>query len=111
MTNADNTATKQRVVGRPFPKGVSGNPAGRPKRSFSIKDAIRQTLEANPDKLKEVVQYFIDENRELMWQMLEGSPRSVTNLKVEETDKKFTDDEMEAAKEFIVQRLNKTHPQ
>ena len=28
--NIDVTAKKQRVVGRPFPKGVSGNPAGRP---------------------------------------------------------------------------------
>jgi hypothetical protein len=30
MSNVDVTAPKQRIVGRPFPKGVSGNPAGRP---------------------------------------------------------------------------------
>jgi hypothetical protein len=30
MSNVDVTAPKQRVVGRPFPKGVSGNPRGRP---------------------------------------------------------------------------------
>lgn len=29
----ENTAPKQRVIGRPFPKGVSGNPAGKPKGS------------------------------------------------------------------------------
>jgi len=35
--NAENSVTKQRVIGRPFPKGVSGNPAGKPKglKSFS----------------------------------------------------------------------------
>ena len=35
---ADNTAGNQqkRVVGKPFPKGVSGNPAGRPKGARSI---------------------------------------------------------------------------
>jgi hypothetical protein len=33
---ADTTAKKQRrIVGKPFPKGVSGNPAGRPKGSRS----------------------------------------------------------------------------
>lgn len=33
MSLAENTASKQRsrVIGTPFPKGVSGNPAGRPK--------------------------------------------------------------------------------
>lgn len=41
---ANSTATanpsKKRVVGRPFPKGVSGNPLGRPK-SKPITDMLR----------------------------------------------------------------------
>jgi hypothetical protein len=32
---ADDTAPKQRVVGRPFQPGQSGNPAGRPKGARS----------------------------------------------------------------------------
>ena len=32
MSNAETTVPKQRI-GTPFPKGVSGNPAGRPKGS------------------------------------------------------------------------------
>ena len=31
IDNADSTAAKSRVIGRPFKKGQSGNPAGRPK--------------------------------------------------------------------------------
>lgn len=33
MSNADVTASKQRVVGIPFKPGQSGNPAGRPRGS------------------------------------------------------------------------------
>jgi len=33
MSNADVTASKQRVVGVPFKPGQSGNPAGRPRGS------------------------------------------------------------------------------
>ena len=39
---ADKTAKKQRVIGKPFEKGKSGNPKGRPKGSSSIKDHLRR---------------------------------------------------------------------
>jgi hypothetical protein len=44
--SADTAAPKQRkrVVGRPFPKGVSGNPAGRPKGLLSAADSARRVL-------------------------------------------------------------------
>jgi Family of unknown function (DUF5681) len=35
MSTVDVTAPKQRIVGRPFPKGVSGNPNGRPRGARS----------------------------------------------------------------------------
>lgn len=57
-----------------FQKGKSGNPNGRPKGSFSIKDKIRQYLDKNPEEVQEMVHYFVKDNRELLWQMLEGSP-------------------------------------
>lgn len=35
MSNAEVTAPNHRVIGKPFPRGVSGNPAGRPKGARS----------------------------------------------------------------------------
>jgi len=59
--NADNTAKKQqkRVIGKPFEKGQSGNPAGRPKGSISIVAELKKKLEEvpkenNPDKKRYV---------------------------------------------------------
>ena len=40
-TNSEATA---RVIGRPFPPGVSGNPNGRPKDQFSFMGILRSAL-------------------------------------------------------------------
>ncbi len=73
MKKSDRTAPKQ-INPYLFKKGVSGNPAGRPKGSISIKDKVRQYLENNPKDVEDIVKHFVKDNRELMWQMLEGRP-------------------------------------
>lgn len=57
-----------------YAPGHVGGP-GRPKGTLSIKDLVRQHLQDNPAELKAFVQHFIDKNRELAWQMLEGRPQ------------------------------------
>jgi len=75
---------------------------GRIKGSISIKTEIIKRLEDNPEELKEVVEYFIKNNRELMWQMIEGRPPQ--NLDLTSGGKSFikpTQEEIDAANRAI----------
>ena len=46
MTNADKQhINSKRVVGKPFKKGQSGNPKGRPKMEVCIPDILRSILQ------------------------------------------------------------------
>lgn len=57
------------VRGRPFPKGVSGNPGGRPKIPQDVKDAIRA---ACPEAVQRLIGYMGHENANIaMWAITE----------------------------------------
>lgn len=62
-----------------FPKGISGNPAGRPKGK-TIKERVLEYLEEHPKEMKDFVKHFVKDNRELAWQMLEGRPAQATDI-------------------------------
>jgi hypothetical protein len=47
--NSEKTATKQR--GKPFPKGQTGNPGGRPKRTEQEFELIAACKDKTPDAL------------------------------------------------------------
>ena len=49
------------------------NPAGRPKGK-TIKERVRDWLEEHPNDMEAFVKHFVEENKELAWQMLEGRP-------------------------------------
>lgn len=64
-------------------KFVTGNPGGgRPRGSISIKDKVRQHLETHPEDVEEIVSHFVKNNRELMWQMMEGRPHQSGDVEV-----------------------------
>ncbi len=54
--------------------GQSGNLAGRPKGSISIKGTIRRLFEEDPERFLKFVDELVDKEKSLVWQMLEGKP-------------------------------------
>lgn len=65
----------KRVVGRPFPKGVSGNPGGKAPGTVSIKTAIHRYLREHPEKVDEIaaaiVQHTLDGSAGHLRELLE----------------------------------------
>jgi hypothetical protein len=78
---------------KPFPPGVSGNPAGRPKGALSITNRVRAALEVGvteqadfADKLVEVVMQKALEGNEhmirLVWSYIDGKPKQESVVEV-----------------------------
>ena len=93
--NADLTAKKQqkRVIGKPFKKGQSGNPAGRPLGSISITTEIKKKLQEVPDGQKKTYLELlinrilklgvVDGNEQMIkaiWNYIDGLPAQKLDL-------------------------------
>ena len=65
-----------------WPKGVSGNPNGRPKGSVSPKDRIRQMFESNPEQFDDFLDEYIKDpqNKKHVVEMLDGKPNQSTDV-------------------------------
>jgi hypothetical protein len=79
------TVLKPKVVGRPWQKGQSGNPAGWPKKDESLKYWLQQALTWHGNRGKSNLQKVVEKVRELagrgdmraiefIWDGLEGKP-------------------------------------
>jgi hypothetical protein len=69
----DKAEIKRNPDGTIAPGSASLNPAGRPKGK-TIKERIKDYLDENPEEMAKFVEYFVKQNRDLAWQMLEGRP-------------------------------------
>lgn len=65
-----------------WPKGVSGNPNGRPKGSISPRDKIRQVFEENEELFEDwLIEYISDpRNRKHVVELLDGKPHQSVDL-------------------------------
>jgi len=61
-----------------FKKGQSGNPAGKPKGTFSLKTYAQNYLKNLTDEEKE--DFMNGLPKEIIWKMAEGNPKQDTGL-------------------------------
>jgi hypothetical protein len=82
---ANPSGTPQNLRPKPWPKGVSGNPGGRPKKSLQA--ALEAELDAKPELLRAMVQKGLKMALEgdfrywaAIWDRLEG--KVTTNIEI-----------------------------
>ena len=85
-------------------KGQSGNPKGRPKGPTLKEWARGKLMEMNEEERDRFLEGL---PKQIVWQMAEGNPDSKVVAEVKQTE--FTPEEIEAAKQIIVKRLNTTN--
>lgn len=103
--------SKQRSLAnlKPFVKGVSGNPAGRPVGSVSPIGEIKKIFEESPEKLKEFINAYLRDphNRQHIVEMIDGKPKgSSAEVNIGDNRKVIYSPEIieEEAIEFLKQR-------
>jgi len=75
------TQEKQKVNGRLFQKGVSGNPNGRPPKGYSITEMMKDMLNKSPEKKLALGKVIYKKALEgditaikTLWQYMDGMP-------------------------------------
>jgi len=75
---------------KPFPPGVSGNPAGKPPGTFGLSDRIRKVLNENPGRAQAIVEAGIAAAEagdfqfwKYLFDRLEGTPAQTVNANVQ----------------------------
>lgn len=75
-------ANEENIKPYRWPKGVSGNPAGKPKGAISPKQKIQQMFASNPEYFHEWLEEYIEnpKNRQHIVEMIDGKPKQGVNL-------------------------------
>ena len=83
LEQVDLTTEKQLggATGKGFMPGQSGNPNGRPKGTFSLKNLIIKRLEENPDQREKIINDLIEKEQGLLLQMIDGKPKQSVDMK------------------------------
>ena len=91
MEDKNVTKEKQRKVGNliPYEKGVSGNPNGRPKESYSLTHTLKNMLADNPalrqnivEKVTQMAQHGDIRAIQMLWSYMDGLPSQKTDITV-----------------------------
>ena len=72
---------------KPFPKGKSGNPLGKPKGAVSVKARLKKMFREEPEKFEEFVDRYLknEKNERHLVEMLDGKPAQTIDAKVDTT--------------------------
>lgn len=81
MSETDNSVEKEKNNDRPwlFKPGQSGNPAGRPKGSKSLKTYVKEMLESMTDEEK--MEFLRGIDKKTLWEMSEGKPKQDVDMR------------------------------